>query len=584
MPDTLLILSSESSQDSDRALESFADFLGVRTRLISLSGQTAHPDAEIKPEHCLALSSATAKSLWDHSWFQDLRRDSGCVFIYGFSQAAAELGVISGNALTSVVTVESGHKDYAMHVCPALPVFPVTGKTCAVVSATAVNAFSVPVTTGQVNTIISVNQQPCFISLDHGGARLFLLADQSLLDINKPVRPGFVMREYYAQWCALGMLLRSVFGADCWTAPNQAAVVTIDDPSLQKRYGFVDYEKLVPQMEKAGCALTIGFIPYNHGRSDPKVVNILRRHSNRFSITVHGCDHTGGEFASNDERWLNGIANCALERMESHYRRTQMPYDDAMIFPQGRFSIQAMKVLKECDYVAAVNSSPWARDVGDGIMSPRNLLDVAVTSYGSFPLFTRRYPRDIFDFAFDALFQKPLIVVEHHEYFKDGYEAFNGFIGQMNALEATKLTWMPLGRAVTSSCIMRRLGDGHQQVRFFTPVFNLRNPAGARATFSLVKPETSERVMDVQWRGKSIPFEIHSGNLHCEVQADAGEEQQLKIVYRKVQKTSHRPSVKYRCRVFVRRWLSDVRDNYMARNLFLLSTVKKTKRLLDRNV
>ena len=115
----------------------------------------------------------------------------------------------------------------------------------------------------------------------------------------------------------------------------------MDDPYLKRRYGFVHFETLAQQLEKMRCALTIAFIPYNYSRSDHLTVELLRRCSDRFSISVHGCDHTGSEFASLDEAWLTGTTVCALERMEAHKKRTQ----DAPV--RQRNGIPTRKVLNQ---------------------------------------------------------------------------------------------------------------------------------------------------------------------------------------------------------------------------------------------
>ena len=582
MAGSLLILSSEWSAESDRALCHFAEFLGVKVDFVSASEAVSRLSPGLQ---CVAMNIETAKNLLSQPSFEEVQRGAGCLFVYGFDAADQEhtgLKRLTGNAVKSVAAIQSGKKEFSIHATATSADSPVAGKSYSVESVAPVSVFSGSSTDSRVENIISVNGQPHFLSVSSGGAKIFLLAARSLFDIEKPVGRNFSQRNHYAEWCALSILLRSIFGADCWTAPNRFATVTIDDPSLQKRYGFVEYETLLPEIKKLGCALTIAFIPYNHRRSDPKIVDLARRHQRQFSITVHGCDHTGGEFASCDERWLNGITNCALERMDSHFRRTQMPYDDVMIFPQGRFSTKAVAVLKQCRYVATVNSSPWAADVTDGALTARAMLDVAVTSYSSFPFFVRRYPLDAFEFAFDALFQKPLFVVEHHEYFRNGYGPLARFVGQLDAIGTTKPTWVPLREAVTSSCVMRPTGESQYQVRFFTPVFKLRNPTDRRCSFSLMKPETTDSVTEVVWGKRSIPFEVKSGHLRCEVEAAPGQEQELKVVYREVPKNPHRPSIKYRSKVFVRRLLSDARDNYLSRSSFLLAAARKAKKIARR--
>jgi hypothetical protein len=41
-----------------------------------------------------------------------------------------------------------------------------------------------------------------------------------------------------------------------------------------------------------------------------------------------------------------------------------MPFDNIMVFPQGRFSTEAIRALKSNGFTAAANSDPWPVDNG----------------------------------------------------------------------------------------------------------------------------------------------------------------------------------------------------------------------------
>ena len=98
-----------------------------------------------------------------------------------------------------------------------------------------------------------------------------------------------------------------------------------------------------------------------------------------------------------------------------------------MVFPQGRFSIEAISALKNCGFAAAVNTTLWAVDCPKDPLSLRDFLEVAVTRYGRFPIFLRYHSWDSCGYAFYALFQKPVLVEAHHQFFQDGF-------GQLEAL------------------------------------------------------------------------------------------------------------------------------------------------------
>jgi len=181
-----------------------------------------------------------------------------------------------------------------------------------------------------------------YLSPPRGGhSLLFLLAGPQLADIDTVLSPETSLRPWYAQLVAMAIFLRSAFGPWCWTSPVTGATFIVDDPYLKGRYGSSlrnAHTRVGEELRRAHR----GLHPYNYRRSDPCTVELLCGHPDRFSIAVHGCDHTGGEFASLDESWLAGTTACALERMEDHARRTGMSFDKVMVFPQGRFSTKAI--------------------------------------------------------------------------------------------------------------------------------------------------------------------------------------------------------------------------------------------------
>jgi hypothetical protein len=186
----------------------------------------------------------------------------------------------------------------------------------------------------------------------------------------------------------------------------------------------------------------------------------------------------------------------------------------------------------------------------------------------------------MFGLAFDALFQKPLLIVEHHEYFRSGYEPLAVFVREVNGLEP-KLVWMPLLQTLSSSCLMREVAARRNEVRFVTPVFSFTNPTAERRSFVFRKPETSRRIAKCLWGGSDLAFESESGSLCFEAELDPGEQQRLEIVYEPPGQVVFSPSLKYRSRVLVRRLLSDLRDNYLSRSSLALSVSKTAAKLMS---
>lgn len=357
----------------------------------------------------------------------------------------------------------------------------------------------------------------------------------------------------------------------------------IDDPTIRWRYGFVEFRRLLAEAVAHGYAVTIAFIPFNHRRSDRRTADFLREHRERFSIAVHGCDHTGGEFGAMNAQRLLHISRLGIERMQSHERRSGMPFDPVMVFPQGFFSAPAFTALKRSGYEAVVNTELWPKAAGERPrLAVRDLLGGATMGYAGFPLFSRRYPKSVFDFATDLFWGKPVLLVEHHGYFQNGYAHLAEFARQLNALRP-RLAWKPLGEVVTGHALFRPLEAGRFAVKFFTPTLRLRNPTAAGATFALEKIETEADFVDhVTVDGRRAEFVVEGGVLRGEIPLPAAGEALVKIIYRATPATAYRLPLRYRYSAAARRYLSEFRDNHLARHSRLLAVATKLKGLLRR--
>ena len=103
----------------------------------------------------------------------------------------------------------------------------------------------------------------------------------------------------------------------------------------------------------------------------------------------------------------------------------------------------------ENGYVGAVNSSVFPTTY-NGELRIRQLLDLAVTSPSGVPLYRRRYPVDRFDFACDLFFEKPVLIVQHHQDFGSGFDTLLCFIQQLREI-TPDIKWMPLGSVLAQS-------------------------------------------------------------------------------------------------------------------------------------
>jgi hypothetical protein len=309
---------------------------------------------------------------------------------------------------------------------------------------------------------------------------------------------------------------------------------------------------------------------------------MFRERPDRLSICFHGNDHTAAEFASRNAGLLNGMLTVAEERMDVHEKKTRIHCDHVMVFPQGNFSRDAMAALKAHNFSAAVNSDPCPRGENSGF-SLLEFIEPAVLKYGEFPLFLRKYPREIElqDIAFNLFFGKPVLIVEHHEIFKDP-ESLIQLVSRINAF-APEIRWSNVQTAVENSYLRRWTPNGDLQIRAYANAGKVAN--------------ASENLLRcyVEWPGcREVPVErvLLDGVPWPDARTDdkgirfcfdlrPGESRRFSVVYQNNFGLSDANCrVQWKVKAFLRRRLSEVRDNYLSKNPHVLSGAKALQRRL----
>lgn len=437
--------------------------------------------------------------------------------------------------------------------------------------------------TGTCAPLLSIGDKPYLVRLRDEPHEILLLATRTIADLDAVTPRDASLLRYFAGLAPALMFLRSALREHCWRHDEPRACFIVDDPPLKARYGFLDFAKLHGLMKRQQFSTSIAFIPWNHRRSQPAVTELFADASHAFSLCVHGCDHTHGEFGSADIDVLRTKARQALERMESHHALSGIRFDDVMVFPQGIFSTAAMKALQSCGYLAAVNSTPFAV-AGEQDLTLRDLLQVAVTRHSDLPLFTRRYPRQLAELAFDLFLGKPALIVEHHQFFRHGYDALAETVERLYAMEK-RLRWTNLATICSRACWQRLDDDGRVHVLFCTDRFTLRNETGHARNYVLTR-----RVVDGD---ESKRIKANGRHLTFRRDHDAWKAELLLAPRRgveiEVERTAAEPEESicprgrmYRAGVFVRRGLSEFRDNYVDRSVLLSHSAEIARSFLPR--
>ena len=435
-----------------------------------------------------------------------------------------------------------------------------------------------------IEPLISTNDGCIFAAVDFEGTRCFIAPCPTFIDISRPVGKGyFDVADYFCSAVPLVMYLRYAFGDVIATSPDNGACLIVDDPVLRPQYGFLDFQKLSALCLEHQVTCNIAFIPWNCRRSQPSVIDLFKRHPERLSLSIHGCDHTAREFGGVSIPSLSGQARLAIRRMGMHEQITGLPYEPLMVFPQGSFSAVAPTVLKHSGFIAAVNTevSPADQQLRTQI---REVWRTAIIKYGNFAIFTRRYPfHGLHNFAFDVMLGKPTLIVTHHSDFQDESRGLLDFIDRLNSLPVP-LTWRTLGNVVRRAYQQRLREDGVFQIRMFSSEIIIENAEPVSRDIAVEKSEYApERIDRVEVAGQKVAFVHDQSYMRFELNIGPRQSLLIRIAYKNLYgEAPAQSSVSGSTKLLVRRCLSEFRDETQARAPWIYSCAQNLRNWVSR--
>ena len=406
-----LLLRSDTPSPDDSNLTEILDFFEIPWTALTVSEANGGNVASLTARHpqfsiltsaaCLAEALQSCKVGAFPAWLAA----AASVFVYGFQATdpcRALLRRITGDPEADIRGIDP--RPLTVSITDTFP------DMCGPMSALRIRLE--PGATGaalvirrgdELQSIAAVPQGHLFAEFAHLGVRFFVDASLAMADIHERAATYFDVRKRFAGAVPIVMYLKWAFRDVCWAAPEISACLTIDDPLLRPRYGFLDFSELLQLANKQTFATTLAFIPWNWQRTNRDTVAAFRQNSEKLSVCVHGCDHTGGEFSARSADLLDRKLRTATLRMQSLLNKTALDYENVMVFPQGAFSPEAVSALKRNGFVAAVNTEVAPADVALNETTLADLWSVAITRYGGFPIYTRRYiDHGIENFAFDG--------------------------------------------------------------------------------------------------------------------------------------------------------------------------------------
>jgi hypothetical protein len=435
---------------------------------------------------------------------------------------------------------------------------------------------------GKVQVIMAIGKSPTFVCVTQGKARMFVWVTDEVFDVLRPLTAEIEFEQSAHQYIPGIIFLRFAFGEQCWHNPSLGAGIVIDDPLLRENYGFINFPRLLESGRKHGYHITLAFIPWNHWRSRFKQVQMFRRYSDCFSICAHGCDHTANEFRSTDYEGLLRRNFVARERMERHRERTGLGNEFLMVCPQEQYSLEAMRAFADSrQFVGLICTACMPRNLSSPQICGADLLLPAQDLFYGFPVFKRHYWNGMAVFAMSLFLGKPAILVEHHDFFRDGSVGAEEFARRLAEMRPD-LKWKSLAETVMRTHARRRVSKSKEEVRFFTDRFYLEHKFEQPVELRLVRrlPEAIH-VERVYVSGEEVPFSREDGFLTFETHVQRPETLTVQVDVAPIKPVKcYAPGVTYQASVALRRGLSEVRDNILARNRTALSIGRRLMKVL----
>lgn len=588
----LLIITGTQRSKMDESLSRLADWIGLEAQVervpelaYSTEGFTKMSQAE---QTCVAFSADTLDLLLHLSntgsaWAKlVLERSSQCL-VYGFRSCpshAAGLNSLTGGRISGPEPLPGGARRFRfstegktwLHSLSGIAFTEECGDVC--------DAFNVISSTiAECTPLLLAEDRPVFIHWKPIPERdLFLWATTRIADVGAPIsRETAPERDWQCILPAI-IFLKASYGSRCWHNPNLRARLIIDDPPLHSRYGFLRYDELVDSMQRLSYGTSIAFIPWNYRRSRKAAIRLFLRNATRLSLCVHGCDHTKGEFDCDDENHLTQKANLALHRMRQHRESSGIQHEKVMVFPQGLFSVAAIRALRKSGFLAVVNSTCYPGHY-DGTFLLGDLLLPAMCRFHGFPIFPRRDATRIVDIAVDLFLGRAAFVGEHHEFAREGYHKWEAFVAEMNSL-VNGLAWPRLTDTITESCLQKVAGQNRMDVWFFTYKFRWCNQSKrpVRAHLTKFDPEPM-LIKQVRVGGEILPFELKGSFIHFDILVPPNNVIDVEVLDEERQPIiPFNAGVGYRVGAGLRRYMSEFRDNRLARHPQLLGYAKTVAR------
>jgi hypothetical protein len=580
-------------QLADARLIRLGEFLGAHCEPLQLpkrAGEFAEFLEQMVPDRdsCLVINPKVMREWAGNRTLQDELISSFLIrFAYLLVHALEPdpfigdmVAALSGSKLQAVLRISGAERTYEIDSNSKDICGPFSGLSIGGVDVDNDRVFAVPADDPSVRKLICIGGQPFMATAIRDKTEILFIASEGVADVDERL-DSTSLASFFSRFVPHAMALRYIFRGECWRPSGSFASIIIDDPLLRRDYGYLNFPSVLALAQRHNFHTTISFIPHNYRRNSDGIIRMFRENPHRLSICFHGNDHTKAEFASTDTAFLNRILTTAEDRMNEHERMTGLHCDKVMVFPQDNYTVQALEVLNSRNFRAAV-SSP--HPVGDQIsLTIADLAQPAVVRFAGFPLFTRDFIRHARtqDIAFKLFFGKPVLIGEHHDAFKDP-EPLLDVVRRINSIDPS-IIWWGLENIAENSMLRRRRPDGTVHIRPYSNCVRIINESSSTQQYLIDWARIDNACPVEHVLRDGLPFRgVEADNTSIRVLAElpARSYQVFSVACRNNQPSAEKLGLIWDARVFLRRRLSEVRDNYLSKNQRMLTTAKALQQRL----
>lgn len=584
MPSEAVLLTSQEDDPNDLSLAKLITFIGLKAKRLTLTDLTLTLDFLghnlQDPEVCLILNMGTLSGILSrrenaHNLDTFFKSKKAFVLFYNISPTKEHikaLSTLSNGLIDSVMEINDAGISYDISdenrpMCQQL-----SGMSVASASKSKNFGFVLKNNSQRISNLISIDESPHFFHTKRGNSDLFFLAHNHLLDIDTRMTNRLKVEKFFSDIVPVMLFLKFVFKARCWSRTKAQACCTVDDPLLREPYGYLSYFKLIEAMDEHDFFTNIAFIPWNYRRSKRDVAKLLSSRPDRFGLSIHGCNHTRAEFMTKDLQELKRLYHSALTRMSAHQEKTGIGFDRIMVFPQAIFSLEALRMLKCNNFLAAASIFTRPR-VHTESVPVSTLLDLAIMDYHSFPIITRRYPSEMPSFAFDLLLGKPALVYLHQEDYREDNSLLINHIQKIKSMQ-NDIRWVGL-RDIARSLYTQKINDDNRyDIKLFANECVIENDSEIPKKYSVTKKEDSDvSVEALTLDEEELEYDLKDGVISFSLEIPPKSHIQIKTSYlNDIALTKDKKKYGMELFIWTRRHLSEYRDVYLSRSQFIRNT------------